>query len=100
MLLTGEKVSTAQAAEWGLVSKMVEDDQLAGEVDALARKFVNGPTLAYGLIRRLIQKASRNSHREQIALEMEYQTVARSSEDFAEARKAFAEKRKPVFKGR
>lgn len=100
MLLTGEKVSTAQATEWGLVSKVVDDEQLAGEVETLAQKFVNGPTLAYGLIRRLIQKASRNSHREQIALEMEYQTIARASEDFAEARKAFAEKRKPVFKGR
>lgn len=100
LLLLGEKLPADKAADWGLIWKCVDDNQLAGEVSAISRKFATGPTMAYGLMRRLVQKSPNNSYRQQLDLEMEYQTFVRASEDHAEARKAFAEKRPPVFKGR
>lgn len=100
LLLLGEKLPATTAAEWGLVWKCVEDNQVAAEVDAITKKFATGPTLAYGLMRRLVQKSPENSYKQQIDLELEYQTFARASDDAAEARKAFAEKRPPAFKGR
>lgn len=66
----------------------------------MAKEFATGPTMAYGLMRRLVQKAPENSYKQQLDLEMEYQTYVRASDDAAEARKAFAEKRRPVFTGR
>ena len=100
LLLLGEKLPADKAAEWGLIWKCVEDDRLVAEVDAMAAKFATGPTLAYGLMRRLVQKAPDNSYKQQLDLEMEYQVVVRDSADAQEARKAFAEKRPPVFRGR
>ena len=43
----------AQAADWGLISRVVEDDDLAGEGLELATRLAEGPTVAYGLLRRL-----------------------------------------------
>lgn len=99
LMLTGEKLVAEKAADWGLIWKCVEDDQLMPECDALAAKFASGPTVAYGYIRKLLQKAGTNSFTEQARLEGEYQSIVRTSDDAQEARTAFREKRKPVFRG-
>ena len=100
LLLLGEKLAAETAADWGLIWKCVADEQLVPEVEAMAKKFATGPTMAYGLMRRLVQKAPENSYKQQLDLEMEYQTFVRASDDAAEARKAFADKRPPLFTGR
>ena len=100
MLMLGEKVSAEQAADWGLIWKCVDDDKLMAEAEAMLKKFASGPTLSYGLIRQLLRVAPHNNLATQMQLESEYQGVVRNSEDVAEARKAFAEKRPPVYKGR
>ena len=100
MLMLGEKISAEQAADWGLIWKCVDDDKLMTEAEAMLKKFASGPTLSYGLIRQLLRVAPHNTLPTQMQLESEYQGVVRNSEDVAEARKAFAEKRPPVYKGR
>lgn len=99
MLLLGDKLPAAKAEQWGLIWQCVEDARLGEEVDALSKRFVSGPTLAYGSIRRLVQKVGRNGMKEQMDLEAEHILITRASQDYAEARQAFAEKRKPIFKG-
>lgn len=99
LLLLGDRLPAPQAAEWGLIWKCVEDGALGVEVDVLAERLALGPPLAYGTIRRLVQKVGRNSLEEQVLLEMEYQAVTAASSDYVEARRAFAQKRQPVFKG-
>ena len=44
LALTGEPLAAEQAADWGLIWKAVDDDQLDAEVDALAARFAAGPT--------------------------------------------------------
>jgi 2-(1,2-epoxy-1,2-dihydrophenyl)acetyl-CoA isomerase len=100
MMMLGEKVSAEQAENWGLIWKCVPDDDLMSETDKLAHKLAAGPTKSYGLIKQLIRAADQNSLPSQMQLESELQEQVRDSEDVAEARNAFAEKRPPVFKGR
>ncbi|HXC38817.1 MAG TPA: enoyl-CoA hydratase-related protein [Burkholderiales bacterium] len=100
MLLLGERVAAPKAEEWGLIWKCVDDDQLAAEADAMARKLAAGPSKAYDLIRRMVMDSVHGSFHDGLQREAEYQRLVRDSEDAIEARKAFAEKRPPQFKGK
>src|SRR5690349_239414 len=53
MMLLGERIPADKAAAWGLISRVVEDEALAAEAAALAARLAAGPTIAYGLLRRL-----------------------------------------------
>jgi len=100
LMMLGEKLPAEQAAEWGMIWKCVDDDKLMAEAGAVASKLANGPTYTYQHIKKLAHAASHNSLRDQIQLENDFQMLMRDSEDTQEARAAFLEKRKPVFKGR
>lgn len=100
MLLLGEKIPAEDAERWGLVWKCVADDDLAAEADRIARKFATGPTRTYASIKQLLRAADANSLPQQMQMESELQAIARISEDAVEARKAFADKRPAVFKGK
>ena len=76
------------------------DDALASEVQAAAGKFAGGAPLSHTLIKQLMRQAFQNDLGVQMQREVEYQGVCIASADFAEARTAFAEKRKPVFGAR
>lgn len=100
MMLLGQKLPAEQAEQWGLIWKCVPDDALASEAAALGARLASGPTCAYGLIKQLIRSSDHNTIASQMQLEAECQNIARATEDVAEARRAFVEKRPPVFKGR
>ena len=100
MMMLGEKISAEKAVEWGLIYKMVEDDQLLAEARALATRLANGPTVSYAVMRKNILVAMENSYSEQLLAEAEGQRIAGSSADAAEGGMAFLQKRKPAFKGR
>ncbi|MCC6535739.1 MAG: enoyl-CoA hydratase/isomerase family protein [Burkholderiales bacterium] len=100
MMLLGERIPAEQAESWGLIWKCVDDEALTVEVDKVAQKLAAGPTRSYGLIKQLIRESDHNALASQMQLESELQTLARHTEDVAEAIKAFAEKRPPVYKGR
>src|SRR5215210_1714270 len=49
MMMLGERVPAEQALEWGLISRVVEDEALESEAAALAARLAQGPTVAFGL---------------------------------------------------
>lgn len=100
MMLLGEKLPAEKAAEWGLIWKCVDDEQLMVEAGAMLKKFAGGAAMSYSRIKQLLRAAPHNALPNQIQMESEFQAVLRDSEDAQEARKAFGEKRPPVFKGR
>lgn len=100
MMLLGERIPAEQAEQWGLIWRCVADDALSAETEKLARKLATGPTRSYALIKQLLRAAPNNSLVSQMQLESELQTLVKTTEDVAEARRAFGEKRPPVFKGR
>jgi 2-(1,2-epoxy-1,2-dihydrophenyl)acetyl-CoA isomerase len=100
MMMLGERISGEKAAEWGLIYKCVEDDQLQAVARALATRLANGPTLSYGIMRKNILTALEQDYAFALNAEAEGQRIAGSSEDAMEGGLAFLQKRKPVFKGR
>ena len=100
MAMLGEPVSAETAAEWGMIFKCVEDDDLPAESEALTERLSRGPTMAYGMIKQALARGTANSLAEQLALEADLQSRAGQSADYAEGVAAFREKRKPVFRGK
>jgi 2-(1,2-epoxy-1,2-dihydrophenyl)acetyl-CoA isomerase len=100
MALLGEKVSAEEALNLGLVSRVVDDGALAEATGKIAAKLANGPSVALGLIRKQVASALNSTLVETFTIEQANQTVAGHTADFREAVAAFAEKRKPEFKGK
>ena len=99
LALTATPLSAAQAAEWGLIWKMVPDADLMAEARALTAGLADGPTLGLGLTKMAIQAAATNSLDQQLELEAAYQKTCGQSADYAEGVAAFLGKRAPVFTG-
>ena len=100
LALLGDKLGAQDAASWGLIWKVVDDDKLMAEAGALARSLAAGPTRAYGLIKRALDASATNTLDAQLDLERDLQREAGFSADYREGVTAFLEKRAPAFKGK
>ena len=100
LALLGDKLPAEQAERWGLIWKVVDDDQLMGEATALARTLASGPTKGYALTKKALCASWGNSLDAQLDLERDLQREAGLSEDYREGVAAFMQKRKPGFKGK
>jgi 2-(1,2-epoxy-1,2-dihydrophenyl)acetyl-CoA isomerase len=99
MMLLGEKIGAAKAADWGLIYKAVADDALPAEATALADRLAAGPTVALGVMRRNIAEAMDGSYAQALAREAAGQRTAGGTGDAIEGATAFLQKRKPAFRG-
>ena len=100
MMMLGERIPATQAADWGLISRVVEDEDLAAEGLALATRLAEGPTVAYGLLRRLARNAEQLKLSDALVAERIAQREAGRTADFRGAVMAFLQKQKPNFEGR
>jgi len=100
MALLGERVSAAQALEWGLITRMWEDDAFDAEVDALAARLATGPTRAYAGAKRQLNASLYGGLEAQLELEATVQQELAESDDFVEGVGAFLQKRPAGFAGR
>jgi 2-(1,2-epoxy-1,2-dihydrophenyl)acetyl-CoA isomerase len=90
----------AQAAEWGLIWRCVEDQELGGAVEELAARLAQAPTRGLARTKEAIYGSGGRSLAEQLAFESDAQRELGRSADFAEGVTAFLEKRAPRFTGR
>lgn len=97
--LLAERLPAAQALEWGLINRVVADDQLVDEAMGIARKLADGPR-SLALIRKAYWQTWSNSYETQLDLEARLQNEAGRSADFKEGVAAFLEKRDAQFQGR
>ena len=93
-------IGSEEALALGLVTRVVPVEQLAEEVGTLARRLADGPTAAYGAIRRSVEHAGGHSFTEALAFEAEMMAMTGQTQDHRAAVSAFVEKRKPEFEGR
>ena len=100
LALLGEPVPAEQAAAWGLIWRVVDDERLQAEATALARQLATQPTRGLGLIKRALNASADNTLDEQLDLERDLQREAGRTEDYREGVRAFLEKRPAVFGGR
>ncbi|MFI6350149.1 enoyl-CoA hydratase/isomerase family protein [Streptomyces sp. NPDC050560] len=100
MVLTGDPVDTDTALAWGLVSKVTEPGALLDEARDLAARIAARAPLAARTAKRTLRAAHTMALDDAIALERHLQTVCFATEDAAEGRAAFAERRTPEFRGR
>ena len=99
MLLLPRTVPAAEALALGLVTKVVPDDQLETAVMELARTLADGPTLAYGSIRRAVAFSASAELADALANEAELMALTGGSSDHRAAVDAFLAKEKPTYTG-
>jgi 2-(1,2-epoxy-1,2-dihydrophenyl)acetyl-CoA isomerase len=100
MMMLGERIPAEQAHEWGMVSELVDDDQLMARTTEIARKLAQGPTKALSLIRQGIRDCLDKTLTEALMVERVNQLAAGRSADFAEGVMAFLQKRPAQFSGK
>ena len=100
LMYTGRIIDAAEALRIGLVSEVVPADELDARASELAYEIASGPSVAIELMKRLTQEGMSRGLDEQIELEQFLQGYTHATEDAAEGRQSFLEKREPVFKGR
>lgn len=100
LALLGEPISAEQAADWGLIWQVCDDEALLPTAQALCARLATQPTRALGLIKQAIQAGAVNDLDTQLDLERDLQRAAGQGEDYREGVAAFLEKRPPAFTGR
>lgn len=99
MALLGEKLPAATALEWGMVNRVVPDDDLMAETRSIAERLAHGPTIALAGMRKLIWDGQEEDLDTTLRAERTIQRAAGRTEDFREGVKAFRQKRKAEFTG-
>ncbi len=99
LTLTNRMLSAQEALQWGLITRVVPDNELLAQAMALAVQLASGPTRAYGLSKRLLHSGWTETLETQ--MENESQAIANSARtrDAREGITAFLEKRSPQYKG-
>jgi 2-(1,2-epoxy-1,2-dihydrophenyl)acetyl-CoA isomerase len=99
LMLTNRRLSAAEALDWGLVSQVVPDAELADTAFALAKQLAAGPTRALGMVKKLLATSFQESLETQMELEARGIAEMAGTADGREGIDAFLSKRAPGFRG-
>lgn len=100
LIYTSRRINAETALEIGLVNKVVEPDQLLAATMELAGEIIKNAPIAVQQAKFVLNNGSECSLGVALPLESKAYEITIPTEDRLEALTAFAEKRKPVFKGK
>jgi 2-(1,2-epoxy-1,2-dihydrophenyl)acetyl-CoA isomerase len=100
LFMTGDIITAEQAAEIGMINRVVPSASLLQEAQQLAAQLAAGPTASIGRIKRMLNASFSNNLDQQLSLEHECQIESGKADDFREGIAAFFEKRPPDFTGK
>jgi 2-(1,2-epoxy-1,2-dihydrophenyl)acetyl-CoA isomerase len=100
LIWSGDLFDAQQALEMGYVSRVIPHDDLLTETRAYAERLADGPPIAMQTAKRLVYRGLNQTFMEALDAAQNAMTVVQSTDDAKEGPRAFAEKRKPEFKGR
>lgn len=99
LYLLSPVLTAKEAFGLGMVTKVVPDAEIDAAARELAMSLAQGPSIAYGYIKRNINNAETMSLEACFDGEAIHHSRAGETADHKEAAKAFVEKRKPAFQG-
>jgi enoyl-CoA hydratase len=100
LLLTGDPISAARAAEMGLVNRVVDDGGALEEAIRLAERIAANAPLAVIATKQIAHQGGDWPAAERWREQNQLMAPVFTSEDAKEGARAFAEKRPPVWQGR
>jgi enoyl-CoA hydratase/carnithine racemase len=100
IILTGKPISAQRAYEIGLVNRLAEPAQLMEAALALAAEILEGAPLSVRAARETVMLSIEMGRSAALQAARHASEYAYRSEDAQEGPRAFAEKRRPVWKGR
>jgi 2-(1,2-epoxy-1,2-dihydrophenyl)acetyl-CoA isomerase len=99
LLWTGDFFTAEQAAEMGLVNRVVPAEQLMSQVYEFAARLASGPSVAIRTTKRAVYQGLRMDLRTHLDLLSSHMGFIRQTEDHREGARAFVDKRSPRFVG-
>jgi len=99
LAMLGERLPAPAALDWGLINRVVPDDEIVRQAEALTLRLAAGPTRSYASAKQALNAWLYGRMDDQLELEAGLQQEMAGSPDFAEGVAAFAQKRSPNFTG-
>jgi enoyl-CoA hydratase/carnithine racemase len=100
MMLMGEAIDADRALQIGLVTRIVEPEELLPEIRRMAEHLAGFAPFVPQFMKTMVHEGMEGSLAAALAMEKFAQGALLQTEDKTEGISAFLEKRKPTFKGR
>jgi 2-(1,2-epoxy-1,2-dihydrophenyl)acetyl-CoA isomerase len=97
LMLTNRRLSAGEALQWGLLTEVVEDAELAARVDAVAQQIASGARQSASAVKKLVLMSFTSGLEEQMETEGRLIAECADSADGNEGIEAFLQKRRPEF---
>ncbi len=98
LLLLGDVIDAATAERYGLFNRVVAEESLLTEAQALAKRIADGPAFANGMTKEALNRELDVSLDTALEMEAQAQAICMVHPDFRAAYDAWVEKRPPIYK--